>query len=121
MERQAVDQTALVRELALPLYQSKVWLKFLGVMSMIQGALSALTIVGIIIAWLPIWVGVLLYQAATSIEKGQLTGDADSFVMSMSKLRTYFVIQGILTVLGLIAAGVALALGVLGVLFDYLT
>ncbi|NIW79677.1 MAG: hypothetical protein GWN16_09545, partial [Calditrichae bacterium] len=39
------------------------WLKFLGIVSIISGAVVAITIVGIIIAWLPIWLGVLLFQA----------------------------------------------------------
>jgi len=31
------------------------WIKFLGIAAIILGGLYALTIVGIIIAWMPIW------------------------------------------------------------------
>ena len=37
------------------------WLKFLGIILIIAGGLYALTLVGIIIAWLPIWLGILIF------------------------------------------------------------
>jgi len=45
--------------------QSRGWLKFIGLLSLIYGIITALTIVGILIAWLPIWMGVLLFQAGS--------------------------------------------------------
>jgi hypothetical protein len=58
----------MVRELSNPIYQARGWLKFLGVLSIIGGIVQALSIVGIIIAWLPIWMGVLMFQAGSSID-----------------------------------------------------
>jgi hypothetical protein len=55
-----------VRELSVPLFQAKGWLKFLGILSIIGGVFQALTIVGIIYAWIPIWSGVLLHQAGSN-------------------------------------------------------
>ncbi|MFO7651171.1 MAG: DUF5362 family protein, partial [bacterium] len=41
------------------------WLKFFGIVTIIAGALNALSLVGILWAWLPIWLGVLLVQAGS--------------------------------------------------------
>jgi hypothetical protein len=117
MENQANEQAAIVRELGLPLLESKGWIKFLGVVSVIQGIVVAFTLVGLIIAWLPIWIGVLLYQSASILERAHLTGDRATFSAAMAKLKTYFMIQGILTLLGIIAAIIALSLGLMGALF----
>lgn len=50
----------VVEQMSFVAGQSKRWLKFLGVLSIIGGVLSALTIVGIFVASLPIWIGAKL-------------------------------------------------------------
>ncbi len=74
------------------------WLKFLGIMNIISGALSALSLFGIIIAWLPIWLGILLLQAGNRISNARFTNNRAELVQMMDKLRLYFVIQGILII-----------------------
>lgn len=85
------------------------WLKFLGIMNIISGAFTALSIWGIIIAWLPIWLGVLLLQAANRINAVRFTQNKSELVTMMDKLRLYFVIQGILIIvtIALVIVGVA--------------
>ncbi len=112
------DQLTLVREMGFPLYQGRGWIKFLGIMSIVQGVMAALTIVGAIVAWLPIWVGILLYQSATTMEKAYALGDKRTFAVAMGKLKTYFLIQGIVTLIGIIIAIFAFSLGMLGVIFE---
>ncbi|KGI78465.1 DUF5362 domain-containing protein [Oleiagrimonas soli] len=104
------DRSAIVRELSTPLAGAKGWMKFLGIMFIIQGVFTALSIVGILIAWLPIWIGVLLNQSAGALERAHASGDEAAFRMSLDKLRSYFVIQGVLMLIGII-------LGVLMILF----
>jgi hypothetical protein len=87
-------------------------MQLVGVMMIIYGILVAITIIGIIIAWLPIWMGVLLFQCAGQIERAHTADDADAMVMAMAKLKTYFTITGILTLIGLI-------FGALGILFGF--
>lgn len=116
MEAQVPDASIAIRELSLPIHQSKGWLKFLGVMSIIYGVFAAFTIVGILFAWLPIWVGILLWQAATSVERAQVSGDKEKFLESLNKLKTYFIIQGILGVIGILGILVAISMGILGAL-----
>ena len=100
-----MEEQDVIRELSMPIYQSKGWLKLLGVMMIIQGVITGLTIVGIIICWLPIWLGVLLFQAASSVETAQMTGNKPDLVQSLGKLKTYFVINGVLTLVMLIGVG----------------
>jgi hypothetical protein len=93
-----------VQELSVPIYQAKGWLKFLGVLSIITGIGQALSIVGILVAWLPIWMGILMFQAGSNIESAAQFGDKYAFLRSMGSLKTYFILQGVLTLLGIIFA-----------------
>lgn len=104
MEGTGQSQEDLVRTLITPLYQAKGWLKLVGVMSIIGGVLTVLSIWGIIIAWLPIWLGVLLFQAAGAAEMAYTNGSEQSMLLSLSKLKTYFVITGVMTIIGMIFA-----------------
>ncbi|WP_109125243.1 DUF5362 domain-containing protein [Dyella sp. C11] len=91
-----------IQDLSQPLASGKGWMKFVGIVFIIQGALTAITIVGILIAWLPIWIGVLVMQSAGAIERAQLSGDAVALKEALAKLRTYFVIQGVLILVGIV-------------------
>jgi hypothetical protein len=83
------------------------WMKLLGVLSIIQGVFAVCTIWGILIAWLPIWLGVILFKAANEAEMSAagLSNHLESYLRRLNK---YFLIQGILAllmiVLGLIIA-----------------
>ncbi len=92
--------------------QSKGWLKFIGVLTIIYGIITALTIVGILIAWLPIWMGVLLFQAGSRADSAVLTNDSSHLITMMDKLRIYFMIQGVLAII--VLAGLVIGLIVSG-------
>jgi hypothetical protein len=96
----APQETQTVQQLSLPIYQARGWLKFLGVMTIIGGIPSVFALVGI----LQIWIGVLLFQAGSSIESAGQFGDKFAFLRSMGGLKTYFIIQGVLTLIGIIFA-----------------
>lgn len=102
----------LIQELSLPIHQARGWLQFLGVLSIIGGIGQVLSLVGILWAWLPIWTGVLLFQAGSNIESAAQLGDKFAFLRSMGSLKTYFVIQGILMLISIL-----LVLGMVCVLF----
>jgi hypothetical protein len=99
-----MQDTRLIQELSMPIYQARGWLKFLGVLSVISGIGTALSIVGILFAWLPIWMGVLMFQAGSNIDQAGQFGDRFAFLRSMGSLKTYFMLQGILTLLGIVGA-----------------
>lgn len=92
------SESDFVREAALPLYQSRGWLKFVGIMMILGGIPSALALVGII----PIWQGVLLLQAASSIETAANTGQRYAFNSAMSNIKTFFIVNGILMLVGIV-------------------
>ena len=77
------------------------WLKFLGIINIIWGAFSAISIIGIIFAWLPIWLGVVLLQAASSATHANLSNDPNDLAEMMAKLRMYFIIQAVLVIVGI--------------------
>jgi hypothetical protein len=84
------------------------WLKFLGIVNIVSGVFTALSIFGIVIAWLPIWLGVLLIQAAGKATDAALKADGQDLVIMMDKLRLYFVIQGVmmLIIIGAVIIGI---------------
>ena len=71
-----------------------------------------MSIVGILFAWLPIWIGVLLLQAGSQVDSLKLTKVPAKLVTMMDKLKTYFIIQGVLSIIGI--AGLIIALIVAG-------
>jgi len=80
------------------------WLKLLGVVNIIMGVFVALSIVGILVAWLPIWLGVLLFQAGSQITEARVSRNYLHLVEMMRKFKMYFMIQGILLIISLIFA-----------------
>ena len=115
----AQSNNSLVQHLSLPLAQSKGWMKLLGVMMIIYGILIAISVVGLIIAWIPVWIGVLLFQAVSAVEQAQLGGDADAMLRAMGKLKTYFTISGVLMLIGIIVGVVGFLMGVFGVMTGF--
>ena len=79
----------------------------LGILSILYGVLSAMTIIGILICWLPIWQGILLLRAGNGVEVAQLSGNSEDFMKTMHNLRTYFTIMGVLALAGLVGTGLA--------------
>ena len=77
----------------------------------IYGGLTALTIIGIIFAWLPIWLGLLLYQAASSAELARTSGEVEALTESVNKLRLYFTIMGIVMLIGVVLIVGAVMIG----------
>lgn len=81
------------------------WLKALGVANIIIGVPSVIALVGVVY----IWMGVVLYQAG----ERAATASGPELVVLMDKLRTYFIVMAILTVVGVILAlGYMMILGV---------
>jgi len=97
-------QGDVVRNISIPIHQAKGWMKLVGLVSILQGVLMVVSTFGfgIIFAWLPIWAGVLLMQSAGAVERSYATGDEAQLVLSLSKIKTYFVITGVIALLGVI-------------------
>ena len=85
-----------------PLDASAGWMKLIGTVSIIYGVLTALTIIGLLFAWLPIWLGILTRKAATQAQLAYASGDESAAIASTDSIRIIFKIQGILLLIGLI-------------------
>ena len=117
-----MEEQTQIKEISLPLYQAKGWMKLLGIVMIINGVVIALSIIGIIVAWLPIWLGVLLFQAASASEGAQFTGNKQQLVEALVKLKLYFVINGVLMVIALLFIGFSILIagaGMFSVLGGY--
>lgn len=99
------EEKQFIKDMSDPLNSSQVWLKLLGVLNIIQGVIAAMTIIGIIIAWLPIWMGILLFRAGSAIESARMSGDKTLFLKSQESLKTYFIINGVITLIMIVFMG----------------
>jgi len=113
---------AWLARLLTPAYESRNWLKFLGVTMIISGVLSALSIVGLLFAWLPIWVGVLLWQAGDRADEAYLGRDPGRLEQYLAKIKSVATIAGITMIISLAlsvaAFAMAMMLGVIGMLAE---
>lgn len=95
-------ESQVIRSVSSPLAESAGWMKLLGILSIIGGASQMLSLVGVLWGWLPLWMGILLYQSASSVESARLTGDYHALASAMRNLKTYFIINGVLALLGIL-------------------
>lgn len=96
----------LVKELSEKAAGSSGWMKFLGVLMVIYGVFLIFSIWGILICWLPIWLGILLFRAAGDAELAS-RGAPKQLLEYVRRLNRYFMIQGILALIGVIVFLVA--------------
>jgi len=104
--------TSPVQPMMEPLYRSKFWMQLIGVMMILSGVLTALSIIGIVIAWIPIWAGVVLMQAAGAVHRAYNSGEANEASYAMGKLRTYFTIFGVLMLIYIILFVIGMLFGI---------
>lgn len=97
---QKVDISGLV----LPLYQSLFWMRLFAVCLIVYGALITVTGVGVLVAWLPMWIGVILLLTGKSITVAYKGNNEQAFVQSISRLKTIFITLGISSVALVIAS-----------------
>jgi|FLYL01.1.fsa_nt_gi type IV secretory pathway TrbD component len=90
-----------VRRYAGILARGSGWMRFLSVLQIVGGLLSAVTIVGIVVAWIPIWLGVLLWQAADATAKANSEADPASMERALDRIQFFFTLNGILTLVGI--------------------
>jgi hypothetical protein len=108
---------SLVHYLDEPLWRSKGWIKLMGILFILNGVLMIFSLWGIILCWLPIWLGLTLMSAAKNIRAAAELNNRECMRLALEKLGLYFKINGIMVVVGLVLGiliGVAVAAGVLG-------
>lgn len=65
----------------------------------------------IIIAWLPIWLGVILYKSANLVEQSYMANSEEQFVEALANIKKYFTIQGIVMIVYLAFFAIAMLVG----------
>lgn len=103
-----------IRSISAPLYESRIWLKILGISSIAGGVFAALTIVGIVFAWIPIWLGVASMRAAKAVTGAFESGSAEALQETNIRLRTAITIMGVLQLIMLILYAVSFIFGFFG-------
>jgi hypothetical protein len=71
-------------------------------LNIIVGVLYCITIIGAIVGWLPLWIGVLLNRVSSNLEMATQTGSGAAVREANSNLATLFVIVGVLTLIGIV-------------------
>ncbi|MFC1764005.1 DUF5362 domain-containing protein [Planctomycetota bacterium] len=110
-------QMSIVRFLDEPLWRARGWMKLLGVLFIINGVMMILSLWGIILCWIPIWMGVTLFSAANHVRSAAEMDDQVMMKAGLEKIALFFKINGImfLVCLGLaILMFVAMAMGFIG-------
>ncbi len=103
----------VVRGISQSLADGAGWMKFLGVLSILGGVSQVLSVVGLISGGLQIWMGILLFQAASSAEQARATGDAYALSSALSNVKTFFMLNGIFALIGILLLCAALCFLVL--------
>lgn len=88
-----------VRHVIGPIYRGRHWIQLVGILLIINGSIITVTGIGVLIAWLPIWLGVLLLKVAQAARIAWQFGDANMLALSLKRLKTTFTIMGVTTLL----------------------
>ncbi len=83
------------------------WLKFFGIINIIIGTLQAITIIGIIFAWIPIWIGIVALQAGSLAEKAKVEKKEENIVLFHNKIGFLFKLIGIFIIVGIVIGIIA--------------
>ena len=117
-----LNENNVIKQVSAPLFSSKGWMKFVGIMLIITGVFYAISIVGIVIAWIPIWLGILLIGAANRLDAAHNHGDKYSFIEAQTKIGSFFTISGVLMLISLLLTIVFIGIAISsGFLVEYIT
>ena len=89
------DLRELVKDLASYISANRKWMQVFGVVAIIVGVLQALTILGLLVAWVPIWSGILLLKAANSSLVAEKAGTVETLEDALYRIGLFFKINGI--------------------------
>lgn len=101
-----------LRNLIEPLYRAKFWMQLIGVVLIISGLFTALTIIGIIVCWIPIWAGIVLMQTAGSVDLAYTANNSEAAMTAMRRLKTYFTIFGVLMLVYIVFTVIMMLFGI---------
>ena len=85
-----------------PLINNRKWLNIIGFISIGSGILYIISIVGILVCWIPIWLGVLLFQTSSNLEKFEISGNEEDATLGLEKLVLFFKFIAIVLIASLV-------------------
>jgi hypothetical protein len=79
------------------------WIKFLGIASIIWSVFFIIGTfgIGIIIAWAPIWIGIILMRAANSAREVGV-GNVESLGEMLGSFKTFFLLSGVAVIISVV-------------------
>jgi hypothetical protein len=115
-------ESQLIKQVSAPLFSARGWMKLVGIILIITGVIQALSIVGLLVAWIPIWMGIMVTSAANRMDAAYREGDKYSFIEAQTKLGSYFTVFGVLLLIGLILTALLIITAISsGFLVEYIT
>lgn len=73
-------------------YRTRIWWRIIGVFLILSGALVTVTGIGVLVAWLPLWLGVLLLKAAEAAATAHRHDDMAMLLLAIGRMRTVFAV-----------------------------
>lgn len=95
-----------------PLARRSGWLTFMAVLTFIYAGFCVLSIWGILVAWLPIWVGVVMIQASGAAKRAVASNSLEDAKIATGKLGFMFMLWGIVTIVSLALMLVVMMFGI---------
>ncbi len=95
-------QEQLWNNYSLEINKGKGWLKFLGIIAIISGAINVLTVVGIIYAWIPIWIGVIMLQASNRGQEFINSKDPGKLNQYLERVSFFYKLSGIMVIVSIV-------------------
>jgi hypothetical protein len=114
MDTDLKKDTGILDQLKMTAQHMSGWMKLLGVITIVGGIISVLSVVGIMVAWIPIWLGILLIQSAGKANSAGNQNKPEELLLMLDKLRLYFVVQGVMLMV-ILAASI---IGIVGLGFS---
>lgn len=102
-----------------PLHRVRNWMKFLAVLLFVAAAVNVLSVVGLVVAPIPVLIGFFLWQAASALEDGH-PNDVDRLRRATERLRHVFLTYAVLAIVALTGFAALVGLGFFAAIADAL-
>jgi len=93
-----VGRSLASSKIVLPLYESRRWIRLFAACLIFYGALITVTGAGVLVAWVPMWIGILLLLVSRTIKTAYEKNDEHALMLSLTRLKTIFTILGLSSV-----------------------
>ena len=96
-----------------PILRSRKWIAILGVIYLVNGFVAAITVFGLLIAWVPMWLGVILLCISFDLRRYEEESSDSSLLSALKNLESFFRINCILMATILLFGAIAIGLRLL--------